>query len=217
VPKRTQCKDCGSTDIGWSVGDNLGSRGCRCRDCYRAYERARRRPPRNSAADKARRDRWLAKQPPKPLKPKQPKPKLVGPPIIRFTRCLGCSDMIRCKSARTKRCAECSRRHNIGRTMGLYRAASETGKVRQAMMWRYVLVDYLRERDGDKCGLCAKKITFGVTTGPRGADDEGPSIDHIHPRSHGGSDDLANLQLAHWSCNRAKGNRGEAEQLRLVG
>jgi len=34
--------------------------------------------------------------------------------------------------------------------------------------------------------------------------DEGPSIDHIHPRSKGGPDDLWNLQLTHWGCNREK-------------
>ena len=32
-----------------------------------------------------------------------------------------------------------------------------------------------------------------------------PTIDHIRPRAHGGSDAFDNLQLAHAICNRRKG------------
>jgi 5-methylcytosine-specific restriction endonuclease McrA len=84
------------------------------------------------------------------------------------------------------------------------------------MAWRAQIVGYLRDRDGDKCGLCSKVMRFDVTTGPRGESDQGATVDHILPRSLGGDHDPANLQLAHWSCNRAKGNRG-SQQLRLVG
>jgi 5-methylcytosine-specific restriction endonuclease McrA len=101
--------------------------------------------------------------------------------------------------------------------MGLYRAASETGRVKVAMHWRFVLVAYLRERDGDRCALCRKIMCFESSTGPRGESAKGATVDHIVPRSLGGSDDLVNLQLAHWSCNRAKGNRSGFQQLRLVG
>ncbi|MBF0808519.1 HNH endonuclease [Rothia nasimurium] len=33
------------------------------------------------------------------------------------------------------------------------------------------------------------------------------SVDHVLPRSLGGSDDIANLRPAHFSCNSARGNR----------
>lgn len=103
------------------------------------------------------------------------------------------------------------------RIMGMYRAAFETGQVKQAHMWRHTLVDYLRDRDGANCQLCGEPIDFDVKSGPSG-DDNGSSIDHIIPYSVSKNDDLTNLQLAHWRCNRAKGNRVlQPEQLRLVG
>jgi 5-methylcytosine-specific restriction enzyme A len=37
------------------------------------------------------------------------------------------------------------------------------------------------------------------------------TVDHVIPRSHGGSDALANLVLACWPCNRAKGDLAPAE------
>lgn len=138
----------------------------------------------------------------------------LGPPAPRH--CLRCGGEMSGPPSR-KRHPECARLHNIERTMSLYRVAFENADVKRAMMWRYKLVEHLRERDGDRCALCRKVMRFGVTTGPRGGDDLGATIDHVLPRSLGGEDDLSNLQLAHWSCNRAKSNRGEPEQLRLVG
>lgn len=143
---------------------------------------------------------------------------VLGPKYIPPRDCLKCGDPIYHPKPNQKRHGECSRRHHIARTMELYEAAYSTGRVRQAMRWRYELVGYLRDRDGDDCALCGDRMDFTVTTGARGESDEGPTIDHIVPRSLGGSNDLANLQLAHWRCNRAKGNRVVGfEQLRLVG
>lgn len=82
--------------------------------------------------------------------------------------------------------------------------------------WRKLLVGYLRERDGDCCQLCRGGILFHLPSGPRG-DDLGASVDHVVPRSEGGSDDMANLRLAHWGCNRKRSNRGGNEQLLLFG
>lgn len=48
-------------------------------------------------------------------------------------------------------------------------------------------------RDGKICAYC------GETEGPF-------EIDHIHPVSRGGTDDLANLAVACFSCNRGKSN-----------
>src|SRR5690606_30528426 len=62
----------------------------------------------------------------------------------------------------------------------------------------------LRERDGDDCQLCGAVIDFSL----RKEDTfMCVSVDHITPRSLGGSNDEANLQLAHLLCNISKGNR----------
>jgi hypothetical protein len=102
------------------------------------------------------------------------------------------------------------------RLMGLYNLAIGNLEIAKASMWRQHLVAYLRDRDGDHCAICHKAVDFAAKSGPRGSDN-GSSIDHIIPRSHGGPDDLANLRLTHWGCNRKRGNRGGNEQLMLVG
>jgi len=52
-------------------------------------------------------------------------------------------------------------------------------------------------RQSTKCSLCGDHIT----------DMKDASVDHIIPKSRGGSDALDNLQIAHRSCNEQKGNR----------
>lgn len=141
--------------------------------------------------------------------------------------CQDCGELMHAVANQRKRCVECARLHNISKIMGLYDVAvkliassphaERSLHMRRAMRWRYELVEYLRERDGVKCALCAKRMRFDVSTGPNGKSDQGATVDHILPRSLGGDNELANLQLAHWACNRSKSNRGRAEQLRLVG
>lgn len=67
--------------------------------------------------------------------------------------------------------------------------------------WRQNLYAVLIERDGPNCQLCGEWVDLTIKSGPKG-DRAGPSIDHILPRSLEGPDDLANLRLAHWGCNR---------------
>lgn len=53
--------------------------------------------------------------------------------------------------------------------------------------------DKLLERDGDECPECGCKMEPGDMT-----------IDHIIPKSKGGTDHPVNLRLLHWRCNVAK-------------
>lgn len=55
----------------------------------------------------------------------------------------------------------------------------------------------LLKKSGDiaVCGLCGHPIKPGTET-----------LDHIRPKSKGGSNRLGNLQLAHSWCNNLKGN-----------
>lgn len=136
--------------------------------------------------------------------------------LLAFTHCKRC-DAVMVKRRNRKYCGdECRRLNNIERVMELYDAASSTGRVKEAMHWRRTMTDYLAERDGVKCGICRKRVDITLTSGTRG-DPMGPSIDHVVPRSKGGTNDLANLRLTHWTCNNKRGNRGVAEQLSLIG
>jgi hypothetical protein len=64
-----------------------------------------------------------------------------------------------------------------------------------------VLQAYIR-RDHGVCHLCGQE----TTTEP-GEPGLWPSLDHLIPRSQGGSDYPSNIRLSHTSCNKARGNR----------
>lgn len=62
--------------------------------------------------------------------------------------------------------------------------------------WRRHL-DAILDRDKNMCGICHQTIDLTLTF----PNIMRASVDHIIPRSQGGSDDIANLQPAHLSCN----------------
>ena len=56
----------------------------------------------------------------------------------------------------------------------------------------------------DYCGICGKPVDKSL----KYPNPMSPCIDHIVPIDKGGHpSDLANLQLAHWTCNRQKSNK----------
>lgn len=57
--------------------------------------------------------------------------------------------------------------------------------------------DYVPSHNGWRCILCKH-----IETNPKAL-----SVEHIKPRSHGGTDALENLALSHKSCNYARGNK----------
>ena len=63
-------------------------------------------------------------------------------------------------------------------------------------------VHQLAERDGGDCGICTKPVDMGLGF----PDLMRASVDHIYPRSRGGTDHPMNLQLAHLICNIRKNN-----------
>jgi hypothetical protein len=63
----------------------------------------------------------------------------------------------------------------------------------QGTLFGYEVREYLLEKFGRKCVYC------GVTGVPL-------NIDHVHPRSRGGSDRVSNLALACIPCNQNKGS-----------
>jgi len=68
-------------------------------------------------------------------------------------------------------------------------------KKKRIFAWKAV-VAHLLEVDGPICSLCSKYLST--------VDDV--SVDHIVPRSMGGSDRLENFRLAHRKCNSARGD-----------
>lgn len=80
---------------------------------------------------------------------------------------------------------------------GLVALLSGTGRARSNL--RREVYRVLAERDGSNCGICGDPVDLSFSPGtPPG---KKPSIDHVIPRSRGGSDDLDNLALAHMACN----------------
>lgn len=63
------------------------------------------------------------------------------------------------------------------------------------------MIAFLLHRDGDTCQLCGQVIRSA----------ELMDLDHIVPRSLGGSDGRDNRQMTHWRCNNAKGNKPEVD------
>lgn len=70
----------------------------------------------------------------------------------------------------------------------------------------------IRERDGNRCHLCSKKVSARPWPHPLSA-----SLDHVIPLSLDGEHTPENVRLAHLRCNVEKGNGGGNEQLLLIG
>lgn len=62
----------------------------------------------------------------------------------------------------------------------------------------------LRMRDGDNCWLCGQPMRFSSGDG---LDPEFATLDHVVPKSQGGTRALSNLKLAHGRCNRSRGDK----------
>ena len=81
---------------------------------------------------------------------------------------------------------------------------STTCKRNRPQRWRkHALAVY--ERDQWTCQLCGTPTLREWVKG----DMRSPTLDHIMPRSLGGSDDIGNLRTAHWLCNSIRGNQAE--------
>ena len=80
-----------------------------------------------------------------------------------------------------------------------------------ARRYRDYELNIIYEKTGGRCFYCGQKLVFtayGDVQHPRGWE-----VDHVKPRSRGGSDDLKNLVPACISCNRQKGNHYKLRDL----
>lgn len=137
---------------------------------------------------------------------------------VFFPKCVQCGMVFTSRNANSKRCSyRCRVANSSARTVDLYRLACQLTP--EGRGWRKMLIGYLRERDGELCQCgCRQRIRFDLSSGSKGHPSGlGPSIDHVIPRSQSGPDELSNLRLLTWKCNRLRGNRGGNEQLMLIG
>jgi 5-methylcytosine-specific restriction endonuclease McrA len=82
--------------------------------------------------------------------------------------------------------------------VGRRKSGTPTWQIRRRILRE--LRDILLDRQEGVCWLCGKAIDRSLPpTDPRAA-----SIDHILPRSRGGSDAPSNLAVAHRRCNEAR-------------
>lgn len=100
--------------------------------------------------------------------------------------CILCGTQFTSPGAASRYCSKACRTKNRQRTFGL------TWLDRMAIF----------AADNWQCQICREPVDY--TADP--LSDWYPSLDHIVPRSHGGSDDISNLRTAHRWCNSVRGD-----------
>lgn len=92
-------------------------------------------------------------------------------------------------------------------------ATSQRKNLRRRTVGSLVMsIAELGARDRWRCHLCRRPVASALSY----PDPMSASRDHLLPVAAGGTNDPANLALAHWICNVKRGVRGTI-QLRLVG
>jgi hypothetical protein len=125
---------------------------------------------------------------------------------VYFINCRDCGCFCSAKHYSSKSCAPCQSVRDYMATKQL----SFKRKSRKVAS----LLPYIGARDKWTCHICGDKVKSKIY---KNTDKLSPTIDHLIPVAQGGSDDLANLRLAHMICNSSKGKYGGNEQLLLVG
>jgi 5-methylcytosine-specific restriction endonuclease McrA len=93
---------------------------------------------------------------------------------------------------------ECSRQAQSARNR-IKTVKRQNATVKPSRVW----VEMLVETDGSDCQICKEPIDLTLARTSR----FGATIDHIIPLSKGGTDEIDNLQLAHWICNNQKSDK----------
>lgn len=71
------------------------------------------------------------------------------------------------------------------------------------------LWEILYRRQGGRCTICNEKFCNARRPNKKWLRSKFLNLDHRRPQSHGGTDDLANLDLTHKPCNSRKGDSCE--------
>jgi hypothetical protein len=123
--------------------------------------------------------------------PKESRPAKVAPPP-RLVACPECGVEFRPRY-NLNTCSEACRKARRAR-LQRERGANTTITLGQVLE--------VAQRDGLNCQLCGESLDLRS----RWPAPTSVSVDHVLPRSRGGTDDLTNLQLTHLLCNQRKHN-----------
>lgn len=66
--------------------------------------------------------------------------------------------------------------------------------------------DRLWDVQGGRCAYCLRNLTRGILKADGSVPDSSATVDHVHPRSRGGTSERSNLVLACYGCNQRKGD-----------
>ena len=86
----------------------------------------------------------------------------------------------------------------------------------QTWTWQKTRAAFIRQARAagqEWCALCRRPLDFSKGAGRR---PNGPSVDHIVPRVHGGGDEPTNLRLVCTSCNTRGGQRLATQRKRAA-
>lgn len=108
----------------------------------------------------------------------------------RFASCAGCDKQIDLNEV-----GKGGKRRRVGTRL--------CKRCRASIHKHDMTVEKLAARDGIDCHICGESIAIDAVH----PDPFRPSIDHLTPRSRGGTNDPENLKLTHLWCNQVKSDR----------
>ena len=128
----------------------------------------------------------------------------IGTRRVYFKHCRDCGKFATFRAYNSKRCKPCQ-------VLFEWQCKKADNQLRSKVGG---LIPYIGNRDKWRCSICNSKVTSKKYNF---RDRWSPTIDHVTPVAQGGTDELANLKLAHMICNAKKGKFGGNEQLMLIG
>ncbi len=68
-----------------------------------------------------------------------------------------------------------------------------------------LVIQFIRQRDGDRCRYCRRRMTFDGTKGEEPYHDARASVEHVKSLYQGGQNTLENVALVCQTCNFTAG------------
>lgn len=213
------CNRCGETKPEADWYPSQWSRGGWCKECYRAWHRAR-YTPKDGADDGPRAcARCGTSYCPASRRPstycsrtcKEAAKNIAWAAANQARkptdrRCMHCGDTL--PQRMRADAVFCSTECNYGAHALQRKLRARTGEEGKPGFLRA----FVCERDRWRCGICRKP----VNRKRKYPDPLCASLDHVIPVSQGGTNDVWNLRLTHLVCNLSRRNVGGGEQLAMI-